>query len=410
MLPLDERWYRRLLLLALILGAVGGLSALIYDTATVRGISLLFGSPTSDLWTGRWWWIPLVSAGAVLVVYMRRRTGTSGPVPGAIAYARKGWVEPSTALQLAVISAVSLIAGASLGPSFGVIVSAGGFASWVASRQAGADESERSETALAGMAGGLGAIFSAPLFASIMASELSPTPKRDYVAAFIPQFLAAIVGFVIFFGLTGAVMLGSFDLPGYSFEYWHLLAGVGLGLAATLVVVIQAAITVATRRVAGLMPNSYVKAAVLGAVIGLLAFALPLTATGGSSQLTFATDHVLSLGLGLLVAVLLAKILAMALSQEAGFLGGAVFPMLFIGGTAGMIVHQVFPGIPVALAVAALLAAVPGATIGAPVSFMLIGVGTVATGLEGLPAVGVAVIVAHIGASALQIHRHQRQA
>jgi hypothetical protein len=41
---------------------------------------------------------------------------------------------------------------------------------------------------------------------------------------------------------------------------------------------------------------------------------------------------------------------------------------------------------------------------------MLIGVGTVATGLEGLPAVGVAVIVAHIGASALQIHRHQRQA
>jgi len=410
MLPLDERWYRRLLALALLLGVVGGLSALIYDLATRAGISLLFGEATSEPWSGRWYWIPLVSAGAVLVVFLRQRTGTAGDVPGAIAYARKGWVEPSTALQLAVISAVSLVVGASLGPSFGVIVSAGGFASWVASRRAGADDSERQETALAGMAGGLGAIFSAPLFAGIMASELSPTPKRDYVAAFIPQFIAAIVGFVIFFGLTGAVMLGSFELPGYSFEYWHLLAAVGLGLAATLVVLIQAAITVATRRLAALMPNPFVKAAVLGAIIGLLAFALPLTATGGSSQLTFATDHVLSLGLGLLVAVLLAKIVAMALSQEAGFLGGAVFPMLFIGGMAGLIVHEVFPGIPAALAVAALLASVPGATIGAPISFMLIGVGTVATGLDGLPAVGVAVIVAHIGASALQLHRHQRQA
>ena len=113
MLPLEERWYRRLLLLALILGAVGGLSALVYDSVTGRGVSLFFGSPTSDPWTGRWWWIPLVSAGAVLVVYLRRRTRTSGPVPGAIAYARKGWVEPSTALQLAVISAISLVAGAS---------------------------------------------------------------------------------------------------------------------------------------------------------------------------------------------------------------------------------------------------------------------------------------------------------
>ena len=96
MLPLEERWYRRLLLLALILGAVGGLSALIYDSATGRGVSLLFGSPTSDPWTGRWWWIPLVSAGAVLVVYLRRRTRTSGPVPGASASLLTRRMRPSS--------------------------------------------------------------------------------------------------------------------------------------------------------------------------------------------------------------------------------------------------------------------------------------------------------------------------
>lgn len=407
MLPLDERWYRRLLALALAFGVVGGLGALAYSLVTGASIRLLFGEPTSDPFSGQWWWIPLIGAGAVLVVFLRHRTGTSGHQPGAIALARKGWVEPSTALQLTIISAISLMVGASLGPSFGIVVSAGGFAAWVAQRQRDAGESERTESALTGMAGGLGAVFSAPLFAALMASELSPTTKRDYVAAFIPQFIAAIVGFVIFFGVTGKVMLDSFDVPGYDFEYWHLLAAVGLGLAAVLLAVLQVAISASTKRVAALMPNPYLRAAVLGATIGVVAFALPLTATGGSGQLTFATEHIMSLGLGLLAATLVAKMLAMALSQAAGFLGGSVFPMLFIGGTAGMLIHELFPAIPPSLSVAAMLAALPGSVIGAPVSFMLIGVGTVGTGVEGLPAIGVAVVIAHLGGSALQLHRHR---
>ena len=217
----------------------------------------------------------------------------------------------------------------------------------------------------------------------------------------------AWVGFVIFFGVTGKLLLDSFDVPGYDFEYWHLLAAVGLGLAAVLLAVLQVAISVSTKRVAALVPNPYLRAAVLGATIGVMAFALPLTATGGSGQLAFATEHIMSLGLGLLAATLVAKMLAMALSQAAGFLGGSVFPMLFIGGTAGMLIHELFPAIPPSLSVAAMLAALPGSVIGAPVSFMLIGVGTVGTGVEGLPAIGVAVVIAHLGGSALQLHRHR---
>ena len=39
-----------------------------------------------------------------------------------------------------------------------------------------------------------------------------------------------------------------------------------------------------------------------------------------------------------LVAVLLGKMVAMTLSQELGFLGGKVFPILFVGGAAGVLV------------------------------------------------------------------------
>ena len=108
MLPLDERWYRRLLALALAFGLVGGLAALAYSVVTGWSIRLLFGEPTSDPFSVQWWWIPLIGAGAVLVFFLRHRTGTAGHQPGDIALARKGWVEQWTALQLTIISAISL--------------------------------------------------------------------------------------------------------------------------------------------------------------------------------------------------------------------------------------------------------------------------------------------------------------
>jgi len=410
MLPLDERWYQRLLTVALGLGVFGGVIALIYSVTTGWGISFFFGEPTSELFSGQWWWIPLVAAGALLVAILRARTGVAGPVPSAVAFAMKGWVDPATAFQLVIISGISLTLGASLGPSFGVIVAGGGFAAWLVSRRKEADEGERHDYALTGMAGGLGAVFSAPLLGSAMTSELSPTPKRGYVSSFIPQFIAATIGFVIFFGITGAVLLDSFDVPGYVFEYWHLFAGIGLGLLSTLVMVVYVGFGRVVRQASTRFPNAYLKAVVFGALVGLIAFALPLTATGGSVQLSYTTDHLTTLGAGLLLVVLLAKIAAVALSQEAGFLGGPVFPLFFIGGTAGAIVHDLLPGVPAGLAVAAMLAAVPGGVIGAPISFILIGVGAVGVGIEAAAPVGVAVLTAHLASSALQLRRKRETA
>ena len=77
------------------------------------------------------------------------------------------------------------------------------------------------------------------------------------------------------------------------------------------------------------------------------------------------------LGLGLLVATLILKMLTFAVSQGSGFVGGPIFPSLFIGGTAGVIVHQVIPGVPLGLAFTCLLAAVPGALAPAPFSMVL---------------------------------------
>jgi H+/Cl- antiporter ClcA len=254
-LPLSESWYRKLLVAALVLGVAGGAIALVYSGVTNFGIGRLYGEPTTDAWSGQWWWIPLVSGGAILVMFLRGLWKVPEKVPGAIGFAKRGWVDPSNALSLVLISVISLFVGASLGPSFGIVVAGGGAGAWIVSRSSTTDAEAQHEYSLTGMAGGLGAVFSAPLFAVVLASELSPTSKARYVAAFIPEFTAATIGYVIFFGVTGKVMLDAFDISGYEYETVHLLYGLLLGVLAVLTLLVQSIIGNTLRRVVGLTEN-----------------------------------------------------------------------------------------------------------------------------------------------------------
>jgi H+/Cl- antiporter ClcA len=108
-----------------------------------------------------------------------------------------------------------------------------------------------------------------------------------------------------------------------------------------------------------------------GAVFGIVGVALPLTMFSGGDQLKTVLTGAGTLGIGLLAAVLLAKMATFAVSQASGFIGGPIFPALFIGGTAGVLVHEVIPGVPLGLAFTCLLAAVPGALAPAPFSMVL---------------------------------------
>jgi H+/Cl- antiporter ClcA len=106
-------------------------------------------------------------------------------------------------------------------------------------------------------------------------------------------------------------------------------------------------------------------------IFGVVGVALPLTMFNGADQLKTELSGVGTLGLGLLAAALIAKMLTFAVSQGSGFVGGPIFPSLFIGGTAGIIVHQVIHGVPLGLAFTCLLAAVPGAVAPAPFTMVL---------------------------------------
>lgn len=397
MLPLEDPWYKRLLLFALVLGGVGGLLALLFMGITGAGIGFFFGDTGTGWWAGQWWWIPLTALGGLIVSFLRKIWKVPENVPSPIKLAHIAWVNPGTAIPWVIISAISLVAGASLGPFFGLAVMGGGFGSWLVTRMEKPGEVEaKHEYTLTGMAGTMGAAFTSPLFAAILASELSPTEKRNYVAAFIPALFAATIGYAVYFGVTGDTMLGRYELPAYDFRFGHLLMGVMLGVLAAFILILFALIKKLVTAVFSRISNPLLSGVIGGALVGLLAFALPLTATSGSSQLTTELEISATLGAAFVAAILIAKMFAIALSQASGFLGGVVFPIIFVGGTAGVLVNSIFPEIPIALAVGSLLAAVPGAFLGAPVSLILIAAGTVGLGASALVPICIAVVTSYL--------------
>lgn len=96
--------------------------------------------------------------------------------------------------------------------------------------------------------------------------------------------------------------------------------------------------------------------------------------------------------------------LAIALCQSSSFKGGVVFLATFLSGIAGLLVHSIFPAIPIALCVGAMLAAVPGAFLKAPLALIITAAGTVRLNPEALLPIGIAVVNAHLLTSVFRMH------
>lgn len=384
------------------LGVAGAFLAMGYTLISDTGINFFFGDTGTDWWTGKWWWIPLTAFGGFLVAQLRRGWEVPEKVPGGVGILSKGWINPSLVLKLVTIALVSTIFGAALGPSYGIILLGGGLGAWIVTKLKYKNEVIKQDYMLTGTAGALGGAFSAPIFAAIMTSEMSPTKKKNYVTAFIPQIIAAIIGGVIFFGITGAALFGSFTLPQFEYEVSQLFLAVIFGLVASIVLLVFVSISAVAKKAMSKVHNLAVRGAVGGAVVGLIIFALPLAAGSGVGQLTSVIDNPGAYGAVFLVMVLLAKMLAIAISLQSGFLGGNVFPIMFIGGITGVIVNAIFPEIPLSLAVASMLAAVPGAYLKAPLTLMLISVGTVGLLFNSAIPIAISIAVAYITTNAIK--------
>jgi H+/Cl- antiporter ClcA len=292
--------------------------------------------------------------------------------PGLVADLQEGHADPHLVPGIVVISAVSLIGGASLGPEKALGAAGGGAGNWAARRHRLSDEDTRLNT-LSGFAGAYGGLFSSTVIVTMLILEIATPRGRNLTKALVGTIVASSVSFGIYFAIAGSVFLDLYRVPEYSYKDWQLLAAVPLGLfAALLVAVLGVIVKLANAVFAKITLPTVARVALGGALFGLAGWMLPLTMFTGSDQLKTVLHDADSLGLGLLSVLVVAKMFTFAVSLASGFVGGPIFPALFIGGTAGVVVHEAISTVPLGLAFTCLLAAVPGAVVAAPFSMVLL--------------------------------------
>ncbi|OLN25268.1 Chloride channel protein [Desulfovibrio sp. DV] len=194
---------------------------------------------------------------------------------------------------------------------------------------------------LAGAAGGLGAIFRAPLGGAITAVEV--LYSEDFEAeAMLPAVVSSVVAYTLFaFVFGGKAIL---EAPNYVFSNafelpFYLALAVVVSLAARLF--IRTFFTFKFKLFGPLKKRfGPTLPMVLGGLgMGLLGWRFPELCGGGYGWIELAANG--RLDMLFLVGLFFGKLLATSLTIGSGLSGGMFAPALFLGGAAGSLVGQV---------------------------------------------------------------------
>jgi H+/Cl- antiporter ClcA len=381
-------------------GVVLAFASLAFLGLVKGGTKLWFTLPKDPGWLdGNLWWVGVTAGAGLLVGVLRRFLRVPAKLPGTLKEIKDKRVEPSTVPAAVAVSLVSLAGGASLGPEDALGKMGGGLGTWLSDRQRLSDDVKATNT-LSGMSAAYGGLLTSPLLATILVLEVAPLKARQFAHTLVASLLSSTVAFGVYFPIAGSTFLGIYAVPLYKYEDWQLLAAIPLGLAAGgLALVTVVAIGAMAKLTAPLAKRTVLRATIGGVLFGLVGAALPLTLFTGTDQLATVIRDGTTLGAGLLIAVVFAKMLVFALCEATGFVGGPFLVMLFIGGTAGTATHVLIPGLPEGLAFAAMFAALPGSLVAAPFSLILLAALTTQVGTLQIAPVAVAVLTGYLAVS-----------
>jgi CIC family chloride channel protein len=283
---------------------------------------------------------------------------------------KKGIIRKRVPVIKTIASAITIGSGGSAGKEGPIAQIGAGFGSFLASLLRVSDK-ERRMMLLAGAAGGIGAIFKAPLGAALFATEVLYRDEGFEFEALIPCILSSIVAFMVFTFHDGNATI--FHIPQFSLAtpaqlpFYALL---GVLCAAVGFPYVWFFYGLRDRFFRRLNLPRQVKPAIGGLMVGLIAVFLPQVLGGGYTWIQSTIDG--HLAVLLMTALIFAKIIATSCTISSGGSGGVFAPSLFIGsmlgGAFGDTCHSFFPHI-----------------VTEPSAFVLVGMGGFFAGVAKVP-------------------------
>ncbi len=360
----------------LLVGLLSAIGAFIFIGLMNLGQNLIWpNSPSWEPFSGSWTIVVIMTVAGFLVGLIHHFTSASQL--DVFAALDEGTMDSKPVPASLLASLVSLIGGFSLGPEVPTGMLAAGLGSRVSNWRNMDAESTRTNV-LSGVSAAYAGLFTSPFAVLMMMLESAHVQSPAYYGTLLITGLAAAVGFGLFYGLGGdtfSSLLGLLSPTAYDLRLWHLGVGIVLGILAVPVGMLFPVMTkFISRLVAPLNGQPILRGTLGGLLLGLLALALPITIGLGTHEMVFVYQHASEIGVALLVVFALAKVLALSGALSFGFIGGPIFPLLFVGATVGSIFHLLFPQLPLGLTVGCMMVAVPAAIVPIPLALAVIGI------------------------------------
>ncbi len=326
------------------------------------------------------WWVVLTApAIGGLIVGLIVRYGLTSRRAGGVPEVIEARISSGDGLTLtqgvasAIATVISLGSGASAGREGPVVHLGASFAAAICQRFRLPDAAKRTLLAC-GVAGTVSASFNTPIAGVLFAQEV--ILAHFALAGFAPLVLASVTATIVSRFWFGDV--AAFTVPPYHItSYLEVPAFALLGVIAAGVAILFQSSLIAADRVARAIPMPLVARPVVGGlIVGAIALVFPEVLGVGYQ----ATDAALNNELPILpmLALIVMKTLATAITLASRFGGGIFSPTLYLGamtgGAFGLIAAAVSPGPSSAEGLYAILGmgAVAAAVLGAPISTAVI--------------------------------------
>lgn len=300
-----------------------------------------------------WWWVlgVLTLTGLAVGLVVRYVPGHAGPDPATVSlFGAPTPVGVLPGLALALI--LALAGGVSLGPENPIIAIIVGLTVAVGAKLM--PKVPAKGWVMLAAAGTIGAMFGTPVAAALLFSEMvgGDKDKPIWDQLFAPLVAAG----------AGALTMSQFEEMDFSLPidpYLHpTIPDIGLGMAVALAAVAIGMLGVWLfplfhRAFRSLGNNPVLSLTLGGFLLGLLGIlGGPVTMFKGLAEMKTLAGSAASFSASGLALIVVVKLVAVLISASCGFRGGRIFPLVFVGVAFGLLVHQLFPMVPMALAIA----------------------------------------------------------
>lgn len=352
---------QRLLLDSVFLGIIGGLSAQLFFWL-LKIFNNLFlaklagyvppglpeegGVLAQSIGSHGLWLIPLATTlggliAGIIVYSLAPEAEGHGTDTAVKAYHRAGGFIRTRVPPLKMLaSAITIGSGGAAGREGPTALISAGVGS-VYGKYTKRSDADKRTLLLIGMASGLSAIFRSPIGTAFFAVEVLYSTMEFDAWVLLYTMLGSIVAYTVnglFVGWKPLFNVPSnIVAPGFLGYLWYAALGVVAGLVAVLLPEIFYRIRDWFQAIP--IPPHF-KPAIGGLGLGLLALGLPQVLGGGYGWIQEAIDG--QLALNLMIALIFAKIIALALTISSGGSGGVFAPGLFVGAMLGGALAKIF--------------------------------------------------------------------